>query len=107
MEQATLMSRITAAPIPFDRARADAVVAGLACSLQSGAMGDLLRGTAGSSAYLGRLIERHGGWLAEIAGAAPEQTMRGLLAGCGTAAIDATDSRALGAELRQDRKSVV
>jgi len=101
MEPGTLTSRISAAPIPFDRDRADAVLAGLASELRSGAIGDLLRGTAGSSTYLGRLIERHGVWLAEIAGEAPEQSMRDLLAGLRTATIDATDSRALGAQLRQ------
>ncbi len=98
MEPGHLTSRITAAPVPFDRDRAGAVVAGLAGELRSGAMGALLLGTAGSSAYLGRLIERHGGWLAEIAGEAPEQTMRGLLAALDA---DTTDSRALGALLRQ------
>ncbi len=101
MEPGHLTSRITAAPVPFDRDRASAVVAGLAGELQSGAMGTLLLGTAGSSAYLGRLIERQGGWLAEISGAAPETTMRGLLAALGADAPDATDSRALGALLRQ------
>jgi glutamate-ammonia-ligase adenylyltransferase len=79
MERGSLTSRITAAPIPFDRDRADAVLAGLDSALKSGAIGDLLLGTAGSSAYLGRLIERHGDWLAEIASEPPEQTMRGLL----------------------------
>ncbi|MGR3717971.1 MAG: glutamine-synthetase adenylyltransferase, partial [Thermohalobaculum sp.] len=98
MERGSLASRITTAPVPFDRDRADAVMAGLAGELQSGAIGALLLGTAGSSAYLGRLIERQGGWLTEIAGAAPEQTMRGLLDVLGA---EATDSRALGALLRQ------
>ncbi|HUS53236.1 MAG TPA: bifunctional [glutamine synthetase] adenylyltransferase/[glutamine synthetase]-adenylyl-L-tyrosine phosphorylase [Thermohalobaculum sp.] len=98
MELGTLTSRITAAPVPCDRARADAVLAGLASELQTGAMGDLLRGTAGSSAYLGRLIERQGGWLAEIAGEAPEHTMQGLLAALGA---EAADSRTLGVQLRQ------
>jgi glutamate-ammonia-ligase adenylyltransferase len=97
MEHATLTSRIAAAPIPFERGRADAVLAGLASELQVGAMGALLRGTAGSSPYLGQLIQRHGGWLAEIACEAPEQTMRGLISALG---IGATDSRALGGQLR-------
>ncbi len=101
MERGSLTSRITAAPVPFDRDRAGAVVAGLPGELRSGAMGALLLGTAGSSAYLGRLIERQGSWLAEIAGAAPEQTMHGLLATLGADATEATEGRALGALLRQ------
>ena len=80
MEHGSLASRIAAAPIPFDRDRADAVTAGLPDELQTGALGELLLGTAGSSAYLGRLIERHGDWLDEIAGTAPEQSMRDLVA---------------------------
>ena len=98
MEPGSLRSRISAAPVPFDRGRADAIVAGLPGTLQSGAMGALLLGTAGSSPYLGQLIERQGGWLAEIAEAAPEQTMAGLLAAL---RADAPDDRALGALLRQ------
>jgi glutamate-ammonia-ligase adenylyltransferase len=98
MERGTLASRITAAPIPFDRDRADAVLAGLAGGLRTGATGELLRGTAGSSPYLGRLIERHGGWLDEISGQSPEETMRGLLATLGE---DVTDRNALAARLRQ------
>ena len=98
MERGSLTSRITAAPIPFDRGRADAVLAGLASELQSGAIGDLLLGTAGSSAYLGRLIERHGDWLAEIASASPEQTMHGLLADLGA---EITDRNALSILLRR------
>ncbi len=39
MERGSLASRITAAPVPFDRDRAGAVVAGLAGELQSCAMG--------------------------------------------------------------------
>jgi glutamate-ammonia-ligase adenylyltransferase len=101
MKLGSLESRITTAPIPYDRARADAVLAGLASELQSGELGALLIGTAGSSAYLGRLIERNGGWLAEIAGEAPEQTMRGLNAALGAEAAEASDSRALGALLRR------
>jgi glutamate-ammonia-ligase adenylyltransferase len=92
MKLGSLESRITTAPIPYDRARADAVLAGLASELQSG---------AGSSAYLGRLIERHGGWLAEIAGEAPEKTMHGLSTNLGAEAAEASDSRALGVLLRQ------
>ena len=101
MEPGHLRSRISAAPLPFDRDRAGAVVAGLAGELQSGAIGELLLGTAGSSAYLGRLIERQGGWLAEIAGEAPEQTMRGLIGAIESGAAEATGSRALGVLLRQ------
>jgi glutamate-ammonia-ligase adenylyltransferase len=104
MKHGSLASRITTAPIPFDRARADAVLAALASELPTEAqdtLGELLLGTAGSSAYLGRLIERHGSWLAEIAGDAPEQTMHGLNAALGAGAAEASDSRALGVLLRQ------
>ncbi len=98
MERGSLTSRITAAPVPFDRDRADTIMVGLAGELRGGAMGELLLGTVGSSAYLGRLIERQGDWLVEIAREAPEQTMRALLA---TLDAQATDGSALSALLRQ------
>jgi len=54
----SLAARVSAAPVPFDRERARAVVKALPEGLASGPMGELLTGTAGSSPYLGRLIER-------------------------------------------------
>jgi glutamate-ammonia-ligase adenylyltransferase len=104
MERAGLESRITTAPIPFDRDRAEAVLAGLPAELRSGATGALLRGTAGSSAFLGRLIERHGEWLAEIADEPPEQVMATLIGGLAAEGpAEIPDSRTLGVRLRQTK----
>jgi len=101
MQHAPLGSRITAAPIPFDRDRAVDVLAGLPAELRAGPLGDLLRGTAGSSTFLGSLIERHGGWLAEIANAPPEQVMAALIGSLAPEGPGAApDLRALGSHLR-------
>jgi len=102
MQRASLESRITAAPIAFDRDRAADVLAGLAEDLRSGAVGELLSGTAGSSPYLCRLIERHGDWLDQIVGQPPEQAIAALIGDLAPEALsEIADSRALGARLRQ------
>jgi len=59
----SLDTAIVRTPVPFDPKRADDICAALAPALQQGDLGALLRGTAGSSPYLGRLIERHRDWL--------------------------------------------
>ncbi len=101
MERESLIRRTITAPIACDPSRAAAVMAPLDPALTAGATGDLLRGTAGSSPYLARLIELHGGWLAEAVHNAPEATMRTILAGIAAAGLEAGDSRALGNHLRK------
>ncbi len=102
MAQGSLASRVTTAPVPFDRERARAVIEALPGDLASGPMGELLTGTAGSSPYLGRLIEREAAWLAEAVEEAPEDAMRALLAGCAREGPDeGPDPRALGTALRR------
>ncbi len=101
MERGSLTHRITAAPIAFDTERAAAVLAPLDPVLNAGQLGELLRGTAGSSPYLARLVDRHGAWLAGISANAPEEAMHTILGGIGTAAAEANDSRTLGQHLRE------
>jgi len=52
------------APRVFDADRADTVAGGLDAALTSGPLGDLIRGAAGSSPHLARLLTRHAAWLA-------------------------------------------
>ncbi len=99
MAKDTLAARIDAAPIPHDRDRARAVVKALPGDLASGPMADLLLGTAGSSPFLGHLIEREAEWLAATAEEAPEAAMSALVAAMAEAADG--DARALGATLRR------
>lgn len=103
MEREPLATRIDTVPVPFDPERAKSVLDGLAGELRSGPMGELLRGSAGSSPYLGGLIERHAGWLAEAAARPPEVAMRALLDGLATAADGASESRILGEALRRTK----
>ncbi|HUF86354.1 MAG TPA: bifunctional [glutamine synthetase] adenylyltransferase/[glutamine synthetase]-adenylyl-L-tyrosine phosphorylase [Thermohalobaculum sp.] len=97
----SLASRVCAAPLAFDRERARAVVEALPEALASGPMGELLLGTAGSSPYLGGLIEREAEWLAEAAGAAPEDALETLLAAMQDPEI--AEPRALATALRRAR----
>ena len=75
----SLADRAIRSPLPHGRERADGVLAGLDPVLRAGAWHDLLHGTAGSSPYLARLIERQGDWLAENSEAAPELILDRLL----------------------------
>ena len=100
MSDASLASRITAAPIPFDRERAATLSTNLPGPLRTGALGDLIGGVAGSSPYLCRLIERETEWLAEAAEAAPESALDALLHGLHDLHGEAPDIRALGQRLR-------
>ncbi|NIP77264.1 MAG: glutamine-synthetase adenylyltransferase, partial [Xanthomonadales bacterium] len=93
----SLAARISAAPIPFDTDRAASVRDELPDALKKGVVGELIAGTAGSSPYLARLIERHREWLAETIGEAPKASFDALLSRIGS---EAADQRALGAELR-------
>ncbi len=74
-----LVDRITATPVAFDRERAEAVLAGADPALAQGAVGELIRGAAGSSPYLARLTTRHSDWLARNLGRPPEVALRALL----------------------------
>lgn len=78
-DKRALRDRITRAPLPFDRERADAVLAASAPVLGTAAVGELIRGAAGSSPYLARLIARHGLWLADSITCAPETVLDELL----------------------------
>jgi glutamate-ammonia-ligase adenylyltransferase len=100
MSRASLLSRLTAAPVPHDRERGRAVLRAVPGGLASGPMAELLLGAAGSSPFLGGLIERQADWLAEAAQAAPEDTLDSLLAGMRE---EAADARALGSGLRRAR----
>lgn len=71
--------RITRTPLPFDRERADAVIAAADPVLAGGPLGELIRGATGSSPYLARLTARHAGWLAEAVTKPPETVLDDLL----------------------------
>lgn len=75
----TFTDRIARAPLPFDPARAEAVLADADPALGLGARGELIRGATGSSPYLARLIARHGDWLSEAVTRPPERVFTGLL----------------------------
>ncbi|HET7409662.1 MAG TPA: glutamine-synthetase adenylyltransferase, partial [Paracoccaceae bacterium] len=72
--------RIDRAPLPFDAARAEALLAGADPALGRGALGELVRGATGSSPYLARLAQRHADWLAGAVAEPPERVMNTLLA---------------------------
>lgn len=71
--------RITRTPLPFDRERADAVIAAADPVLAGGPLEELIRGATGSSPYLARLTARHAGWLAEAVTKPPETVLDDLL----------------------------
>lgn len=100
MTRRSLAARIATAPLPFERERARAVLRALPGNLTSGPMAELLLGAAGSSPFLGGLIERQAEWLAGVAEAAPEATLDSILAGMRE---EAPDVRALGSGLRHAR----
>ncbi len=60
----SLATSITRAPISYDNTLATDVTSGLHDALCTGALGDLVHGTAGSSPFLAGLLDRHGAWLA-------------------------------------------
>ena len=79
MEHAPFEQRITRSPRPHDKARgAEARAAFGASDTQ---LGEVIEGTAGSSPYLGGLIEREAEWLRDALAGAPEVAMDDLLAG--------------------------
>ena len=100
MSATSLASRIRSAPLSFDRERADDVVARLPGDLSGGATGELLRGAAGSSPYLARLIGREVDWLADAIALPPEKTLAELLA-VTAIAVEGTDLRGVGTTLRR------
>lgn len=101
MAKESLAARVSAAPLPFERARARTILEGLPEALRPDALGDLLRGTAGSSPYLGHLIEREADWLAEAAGTPPEAALDSLLDAMRDPEI--TEPRALASRLRRSK----
>ncbi len=98
--RAPLLARVSAAPVPYDRSRGSALLAGLPSELAAGSMGALLLGTAGSAPYLARLIERHADWLAEAAAAPPEAALDRLLSEMRAGVAEAGEERAAGSALR-------
>ncbi|MEM1383799.1 MAG: bifunctional [glutamine synthetase] adenylyltransferase/[glutamine synthetase]-adenylyl-L-tyrosine phosphorylase [Pseudomonadota bacterium] len=74
-----LSDRIATAPPPFDPARGQDVARCLPEALRTGPLGELVTGTAGSSPYLARLLERHGGWLADRVQDGAEDAFAALL----------------------------
>ncbi len=69
--------------------------------MRQGAVGDLLRGTAGSSPYLARLIGRHGAELHRLVSESPEATIEALAVEMKAATHDAPGLSALGDRLRE------
>ena len=96
-----LDKRITKVPVAFAPDRADAALAELDPYLRGGQIGELLRGTAGSSPYLARLIERNADWLAGAATEPPEAVFAGLLDTMATDAADAAGTNAVLPVLRR------
>ena len=74
-----LADRIIATPVPFDRERAAAVLGKADPALGQGALGELIRGAAGSSPYLARLTARHADWLAGAVAEPPEAALDAVL----------------------------
>jgi len=97
----SLTDRITRAPLAHDPARARALIATLDPGLRTGRLGALLGGTAGSSPYLVRLIERHRDWLTQIHGSPPETVMADILATLENAAGRADGQNAVGIAMRE------
>ena len=62
-----LANSISRAPVPYDTDQAADAASALPDSLTSGSLGELVRGTAGSSPFLAQLLGKHGAWLAEEA----------------------------------------
>ncbi|MCL5776744.1 bifunctional [glutamine synthetase] adenylyltransferase/[glutamine synthetase]-adenylyl-L-tyrosine phosphorylase [Limibaculum sp. FT325] len=100
MDRPSLAARLSAAPIPFEPERAADLASRLPGELTRGALGDVLRGAAGSSPYLARLAERHAEWLAEAASLPPEVSLPALIAAARNAA-DGGDARELASALRR------
>ncbi len=71
-----LADRVAAAPRAFDPERGAEAVARLGAS---GAFAELLAGAAGSSHFLAGLVGREAEWLAEAAGAPPEEALAGVI----------------------------
>ena len=92
---APFISRIGAAPGVFDPERGDEAAARLDAS---GPLADLLRGAAGSSPFLARLIDKEADWLATAILTSPEDAMTGLISGL------AADDRDPGVVLREAKR---
>ncbi|QPH53634.1 glutamine-synthetase adenylyltransferase [Pontivivens ytuae] len=69
----SLSDRIRRAPVPWDATRGREVAAPFA-----GPLADLVAGAAGNARFLGALATREAEWLASIAVAAPEDTLKAL-----------------------------
>lgn len=74
-----LSARITRNPLAFETSRGDDVLTGLPG--QSGALKELLHGTASSSPYLAGLMRREATWLEDVLTQAPETAFQALLDG--------------------------
>ncbi|MEM7498020.1 MAG: hypothetical protein AAF371_08520 [Pseudomonadota bacterium] len=99
---APLAARLTTTPRAHDGARGRAVAAALGGAFADPALRTLAEGTAGSSPFLARLMERYGAWLAEAAALAPEVALDALEQDA-RAGLAETDRRGLAAGLRQLR----
>ena len=71
-----LAERATLAPVVHDEERAASVLAKIDLSGVPASVEALLRGAAGSSPYLARLVDRHSAILPDMLAAAPEETPR-------------------------------
>ncbi|MEL6481420.1 MAG: hypothetical protein AAFQ75_08225, partial [Pseudomonadota bacterium] len=69
---------VGALPRAHDPARGQAVAEVLGGAFADPAMRALAAGTAGSSPFLSRLMERHADWLSEAAAEAPERALDSL-----------------------------
>lgn len=70
------VTRIVAAPGVYDRDRGDEAASQLDAD---GSLAELLRGAAGSSPFLSRLIEKEADWLAAAVQTSPEDAMADLM----------------------------
>jgi [glutamine synthetase] adenylyltransferase / [glutamine synthetase]-adenylyl-L-tyrosine phosphorylase len=97
MPDGALADRITRAPRPHDRARADGIARAFADQPEHSR--DLLGATAGCSRYLGRLMEIEATWLRGALAEPPERAFADVLAAMPENGVDA-----LSASLRRAKR---
>ncbi len=95
MTGAPFVSRIAAAPIAFNAEVCDAAAEGFPAEAA-----ELIRGAAGSSPFLARLVQAQRDWLADALSAPPEATCPAEVAAMRAAVLEAGDLRAASQALR-------
>ncbi|MEM8819459.1 MAG: bifunctional [glutamine synthetase] adenylyltransferase/[glutamine synthetase]-adenylyl-L-tyrosine phosphorylase [Pseudomonadota bacterium] len=104
---APLATRLTRTPLPNDPERGAAVAARLGDAVTDPGLRALITGTAGSSPFLARLIERHADWLSDAVARPPEHAFETLLAETRAALPAEADRKAIAAGLRVMRARAV